>query len=77
MLFVALLHELSIGSVILFLEKSILNAVRKLCLFVTIIGVYLIVCGEKLLPPAYVVCGKVMFSLMFVCQSVQLGGGPM
>ena len=27
------------------------------------------------LPPTYVVCGKVMFSLMFVCQSVQLLGG--
>ena len=31
----------------------------------------------SLLPPAYVICAKVMFSDMFVCQSVQLypGGG--
>ena len=30
---------------------------------------------KLLLPPAYVVCGKVMFSLMFVCQSVKLWVG--
>ena len=36
--------------------------------------------GPAFSPPAYVVCGKVMFSHMFVCQSVKLwwgGGGPM
>ena len=27
------------------------------------------------LPPTYIVCGKVIFSHMFICQSVKLWGG--